>query len=516
MECCRIERMFEDVRDAGVVDEIGSSAREENAACAHRLAAIGELWARRRPDCQDERRQWAIDGFENVVAEVSAALAISRGRASGQLRHAIALREQLPRVAEVFASGAIDFRMMSALVARTELIDDPRLLAKVDAALARRAVRWTRLSAPKLVERIDWWVARFDPAGVRLPKKPTDDRYVDIAATQPGMAGVWGSVYAPDAAALDQRLDQLAASVCPNDPRTAIQRRADALGALATQQTRLACGCGSPDCPAATGETPVGAVVIHVLAEQATLAGSAAPGYLPGFGPLPAAQVRDLAASAKLRPLAQPRVTPEPGYRPSTALAEFVRARDLTCRFPCCDKPAAVCDIDHTVPFQLGGPTHASNLKLLCRAHHLLKTFYTGPTGWADRQLPDGTVVWTAPTGHAYTTTPEGSFFFPMLALPTGVLVIPPSTGAMDDHRGLMMPRRKRLRERDRQYRVAQERRINEVRIATERREREAWLAANYEPPPFWEPGHVCCAQSTKDVQAMSGFAVCRASMSTR
>ena len=40
------------------------------------------------------------------------------------------------------------------------------------------------------------------------------------------------------------------------------------------------------------------------------------------------------------------------------------------------------------------------------RYHHLLKTFWNGANGWRDRQLPDGTVVWTSPTGHTYTTHP--------------------------------------------------------------------------------------------------------------
>ena len=80
---------------------------------------------------------------------------------------------------------------------------------------------------------------------------------------------------------------------------------------------------------------------------------------------------------------------PEPQYRPSRVLADFVRCRDLTCRWPGCDKPASDCDIDHTVPWPVG-PTHASNTKCYCRFHHLLKTFYGG---WTDRQLPDGTEI---------------------------------------------------------------------------------------------------------------------------
>jgi hypothetical protein len=94
-------------------------------------------------------------------------------------------------------------------------------------------------------------------------------------------------------------------------------------------------------------------------------------------------------------------------------------------------------------------------------------------------------VIWTAPTGHTYTTTPGGSFFFPQLAIPTGELIISPTTGPPNPNRGLIMPARKRTRAQDRRYRIARERRINEARLAEERRKYEAWLAATYEPPPF-------------------------------
>jgi hypothetical protein len=100
----------------------------------------------------------------------------------------------------------------------------------------------------------------------------------------------------------------------------------------------------------------------------------------------------------------------------------------LTCRFPGCDQPAAVCQIDHTIPYPIG-PTHPSNLKLYCPPHLLLKTFYCGPGGWSERQLPDGTLILTAPTGHVYTTKPGGSLFFPQLVVPTGELVIPGPSG---------------------------------------------------------------------------------------
>jgi hypothetical protein len=223
---------FVGVDDVGVVDAITAAARRQNAMCARELAAIGELYARRAPEDDVDRQNWAVDGHENVVAEVGAALSISRGRARGRLRYAIALRERLPRVAEVFARGLIDFRMMAAVVSRTELVDDPVLIAKLDAAIARHAPKWLRLSAPKLVERIDMWVMRFDPAAKRVPDERTENRYVEVAPTDAGLAGVWAQLHAHDGAALDQKLDALAGTVCAADPRTKQQRRADALAAL--------------------------------------------------------------------------------------------------------------------------------------------------------------------------------------------------------------------------------------------------------------------------------------------
>ena len=117
------------------------------------------------------------------------------------------------------------------------------------------------------------------------------------------------------------------------------------------------------------------------------------------------------------------------------------------------------------------------------RYHHLVKTFYAS-FGWKDRQFPDGTVVFTAPTGHTYSTEPHGGTLFPALARPTGDLgdiTVP----AESSDRAMMMPTRKQTREQDRRDRIAKERREREELIAEEQRQRQAWLAANEKPPPF-------------------------------
>ena len=222
--------------------------------------------------------------------------------------------------------------------------------------------------------------------------------------------------------------------------------------------------------------------MIHVLAEQATVEGrSNAPGYLPGFGILPAESVRELAATAEFKPVRIPVGPPDPGYRPSVITREFTQWRDLTCRWPGCDRPVAKCEVDHTVPYPAGF-THASGLKHYCGLHHLIKTFHSG---WGEQQLPDGTIILTAPTGHTYISQAHGAALFPTLAQSTGDLPPPPTGPEPSPYRTLMMPRRKQTRAQDRRDRINAERRQRTQLIAEEEQQRQAWLAANYEPPPF-------------------------------
>ena len=287
----------------------------------------------------------------------------------------------------------------------------------------------------------------------------------------------------PTAPRWTRRLDALAATVCDQDPRTNEQRRADACGALGRGHASLACRCGRDECAAAAERNAAAAAVIHVLAEQATLDGTGdQPGYLPGFGILPAESVREVAKCATLKPVAVPTgAAPDPGYRPGAATLELIRWRDLTCRWPGCDRPAEKSDINHTVPWP-NGPTHPSNTKPYCRSHHLIKTFCAG---WTDQQLPDGTIILTAPTGHTYTTEAHGAAMFPTLGQSTGELDIAATLQTPDADRGAMMPRRKQTREQDRRDRINAERRERTELIADEERQRQAWLAANYQPPPF-------------------------------
>jgi hypothetical protein len=182
------------------------------------------------------------------------------------------------------------------------------------------------------------------------------------------------------------------------------------------------------------------------------------PAVILGGPVLPAPVAAHAALHATITPVIHPgQSAPECRYRPSKKLAQFVRCRDLTCRFPGCTKPATLADIDHTLPWPYG-PTCASNLKCLCREHHLLKTFWPG---WTDRQLPDGTVIWRDPHANTYTTHPGSRLLFPELCTPTAA-VTPIGDPPVKHTAGLTMPRRKSTRAQERRQRIDDERARNQ------------------------------------------------------
>jgi hypothetical protein len=474
---------FAGVGDAEVVAAIADGARAEAAAAASRLAAIAEL-KRRRVSDDDERAYWACDWWDSAAAEVGAAMNISARKASGQMRIAVALRDHLPLVAALFSRGELSARVVAAITWRTQLITEESVWARVDAEVAKRAVKWGPLSEERLVSAVDALVLELDVCAVIRSRctQRTRDFVVGDREDENGVTSVWGRLTAADAAALKAKVAALVATVCDDDPRTANERRADALGTLSQGNDHLPCACESPNCPArGSYPAPKSSIVVNVYTDQATLntvqggvapasvspsqapspstPASAGTALLSGTEVLPTPLLAELLRNgAKLRPLCTPDQQPESGYRPSAKLARFVRGRDLTCRFPGCAAPAEHCDIDHVIPYPAGA-THASNLACLCRKHHLLKTFWTGD--WELKLLPDGAAVWTSPTGHTYTTHPGSRSYFPDWDTHTGELPPPPIPRTFSTDRGLMMPQRQRTRTQDHAARIKAEREQN-------------------------------------------------------
>ncbi|GAA1676042.1 HNH endonuclease signature motif containing protein [Mycolicibacterium murale] len=195
------------------------------------------------------------------------------------------------------------------------------------------------------------------------------------------------------------------------------------------------------------------------------------PGILVGFCAMPAPLIAALIArGAKVRHLRPPGTDPEARYRPSTALEEWTTARDLTCRFPNCDRAAQFCEWDHTTPWPAGA-THASGGKMYCKLHHVGKTFWAG---WTDSQAPDGTITITTPTGQTYTSKPASRLYFPAINTTSEPIDTPPPTPTPPGKINHIPTYRKRNHARQRIYRINAERKLNDAHVAEWNR-----------PPPF-------------------------------
>lgn len=131
---------------------------------------------------------------------------------------------------------------------------------------------------------------------------------------------------------------------------------------------------------------------------------------LVGYGAIAPGVVRALIGAASWVTVVEPvfpDADPPPStrsYRPSAELDRHVRVRDVTCVVPGCLVPASRCDLDHHVPWPLG-PTSATNLHVLCRQHHLLKTH----AGHDLTVLDDGTIRWRTALGQVVWRRADGS-----------------------------------------------------------------------------------------------------------
>jgi len=176
-------------------------------------------------------------------------------------------------------------------------------------------------------------------------------------------------------------------------PRSIDMKRADALAEI----------CGDLLARIADDHQPHRRpVTINITMDLPTALGMADnPAELVGYGPIPASVARTLSADAKWKRFITDPMTGNlldygrETYVPPQPLVDFLAARDRICRFPGCSQPSRVTDIDHAIPWEEGGRTSPSNLGLLCRRHHRMKTH----NGWNLKSHEDGSCTWTSPTG---------------------------------------------------------------------------------------------------------------------
>ena len=355
------------------------------AACQARVLAVMAA-----DDRSDD--QW-------VREEVGCALRLSGVTAQRRLAVAETLVESLPGALRSLQSGAISYLHAMTL---TEAVYglDAEVATAVETRVLARAGEQSLANFKRSVARA---VASAAPARAEEDhQQGLAERRVCITPREDGMAELWALLPADGAAAVKAAIDALAAATATNDERSVDQRRADALVELGVAALH------DPLLPKAQGMRPS----IQVTVAASTLLGlDEQPGELAGHGPIPATLARRIAAdpTGTWRRLITDPLTGQlldyghTTYRPPRNLAEHVIARDQTCVFPNCRRPAHRCDLDHRIPASAGGDTSVHNLAVLCRRHHRAKHH----AGWRTKRNQNaGDSHWTSPTRHTYISRP--------------------------------------------------------------------------------------------------------------
>lgn len=173
--------------------------------------------------------------MEQAIALIGAALTVPAGRARRLIIAGTVMRTQLPMTGTLLACGRIDLTRMLLIIDRTALVD-PDTFEELDAELAVQIGKREPMSITRFRDLVDTLVARIDPDAARLHRERGDrERHITIRPdrTLPGQSRVTGTLPAARAAAVNARLDAMAAGIHREDGRTHAQLRADALIARA-------------------------------------------------------------------------------------------------------------------------------------------------------------------------------------------------------------------------------------------------------------------------------------------
>jgi hypothetical protein len=419
-------------------------------AAAGQAAAVTALAARRRAQARQRENPHLA---EHVTDEVAAALVLT-GRAASQLADDAAGLARLPQVHAALSAGSIDWRRAVVFTAELSALGDHDA-AKIAASVLPRAGGLTTSQIRRLLRRE---VLNHDPAAAdRRAADAAADAEVQVWTEASGNAALAGrELPEADALAADRRLTALARWLADRGAVGSLQQlRAAVFTALLTGapvQSLLpegSPGIGSPGAGEAPhAETLAVTGTINLTLPLSTWAGLAQrAGEVAGHGPAPAGPCTGLAGRMADSPATRwcltltspggqavahacaPRTRPppagptalawaaglapriewletgtcthqrqEPGYRPSAGLAHLIRIRQPACCHPGCGRPATMCDLDHTIPWEQGGPTCECDLAPACRQHHRAKQ----APGWHLTQNQPGQMEWTTPSGRTY------------------------------------------------------------------------------------------------------------------
>jgi hypothetical protein len=375
----------------------------------------------------------------------------------------------LPTVWEAFRCGDLDAEQIRVIDRVARRVAEAATLAAIDEqAVDAAQTRSPKQLKVWLLRR----VVRLEPlAFEERHRRALAERRVTVVQGVDGIGYVTGEVSAADAAAIDAMLAATARSLGAADPRTEQQRRSDLFADLLLGRLRLeepdddekptddsdwlevenvdpdtgellgtclqridADGEPSGERIDANTHRPLGQAPTLVKRPQKLQIGIVVPlssllsandapaeladrsGFIPAellreqIGEAIDTDGRDEVLFTRLLTDDGGRLldTTELGRYPSDRLAQAIKIRAGTCRFPTCTVPADRCDLDHHEPVPRGA-TSATNMDPFCRRHHRGKTF-----AWHACLRDHNGVDWTMPDAEHYRCVDE--------PLPTGMV----------------------------------------------------------------------------------------------
>jgi uncharacterized protein DUF222/HNH endonuclease len=341
--------------DEQLEERLTDLARTRRVVEAESARTVGEI---------ERRGSFGVDGHLSVTSFVESRLGVGWSEAAREVRMARAL-EHMPAAREALGLGEVSSSAIGALAAAREA--NPEAFSEAEEDLVEVARTMPARGLRLAVER---WKVRVEPrAAEREDAERYERRCVHVSTARDGMVRLDGNLDPETGATLGTALDAVTGAWARgggDDPRSAAQRRADALGEVCRGWLSHA------DRPIVGGERPH----ITVVADLDTLEGGSPGRSETSVGTaVPAETVRRLACDAQVsRVITSGRSEPLDVGRTVRVVPPSLRralsVRDRGCAFPTCDRPVSWCDAHHVRHWADGGQTQLSNLVLLCRRHH--------------------------------------------------------------------------------------------------------------------------------------------------
>ncbi|MEV8240641.1 DUF222 domain-containing protein [Microbacterium testaceum] len=398
----------------GEVLRTGAAVAIAEVARTRALAEAGHLARDVMADRPSTSRA-AEMALREVASEIAAAENTSDRSLQTQISRAMTLVDDYPITLSAWEQGAI-----TRAHVHTILDIGAPLPTEVRAEFDTLAVATADgLSPGRLRTRLAALAESLQPTTIsERHQRGRETRCIRVVTGQDGMSDLIATLPTILAVGIYDRLTQQARTLIDargdtptsaTDERTTAQVRADILADLLltaapdADPTRVDDGPGTLG--AIRGRVQVVVPALTMLDPQHE---NTEPAELIGHGPIAADTARTLAESTTVpwdRVITHPitgAVLHTDTYQRSAAIDRYLRARDRHCRWPGCTVPAIRSEVDHTLDYALGGNTDVGNLSHLCQRHHTQKQF----TRWSVRQLPDGILEWTSPTGRTYRDEP--------------------------------------------------------------------------------------------------------------